>query len=789
MIVKNCYTSVACNRTPGALDWGDDGLIYYGASHSIAVYDPKFEGSAKIIRNLLGHKARINTVKKIRNVPSGTTVDLISGSDDGTCILWDSRSESNGLQYVLEGHKKGVTHVDGYYLEDKLIVASTSADCTVKLWTLQDDTFSCLQTMDLNTGYCFALKFSKLPGSSSLLLAIANDNDSITLWTGSVESKFVQVESLQGHSDWVRGLDVIEEPGSGDLILASSSQDSFIRLWRISYRKELVAQKDFELLSADESIVLEERTFTISDGSQSFHYAVALESVLQGHEGWVYGVDFNRSSTTKGSLNLLSSSIDKTLTIWTPSESGIWFESVRVGEVGGGTLGFYGGKFSPDGRSIIGHGFQGSLHLWHQDPENPSQWKPGTIIGGHFEAARDLVWEPRGEFLVSLSADQTTRIHGCWKPTSTWHEIARPQVHGYDMQCLCLLSRYRLASAAEEKIVRVFQAPGNFVENFRQLCGVNDDPEGSDILKTTPKGASVPSLGLSNKAVYSSDVEPEPDAKHVKDMYPEHYFTPSSLQSPPTEETLMQNTLWPEMQKLYGHGYEIYSLAVTSDGRWVASASRATSVEHAKILIWNTTTWKIAQKLTAHQLTVTQLAFSPDNTKLLAVSRDRTLSVFENIQPNDEGCDFKLVLHTDKKNGVHARIIWCCSWAPDSINFVTGSRDGKVVLWEQQKHPESEAVSYGSKSVLELKGESITSLAFAHRTIEQDRWLLAIGLETGVIHLYSVQQDWKPLTTLDRSFGHHLTVKRLAFRPRTDDQLQLASCGEDNFVKIYDILY
>ena len=35
---------------------------------------------------------------------------------------------------------------------------------------------------------------------------------------------------------------------------------------------------------------------------------------------------------------------------------------------------------------------------------------------------------------------------------TTWHEIARPQVHGYDMQCIALLGRYRLASGADEKV-------------------------------------------------------------------------------------------------------------------------------------------------------------------------------------------------------------------------------------------------------------------------------------------------------------------------------------------------
>lgn len=64
-------------------------------------------------------------------------------------------------------------------------------------------------------------------------------------------------------------------------------------------------------------------------------------------------------------MKILSSSLDKTIIIWEPDvSSGVWLESIRVGEVGGNTLGFYGSKFGPDGQSIMGHGYQGSFHLW-----------------------------------------------------------------------------------------------------------------------------------------------------------------------------------------------------------------------------------------------------------------------------------------------------------------------------------------------------------------------------------------------------------------------------------------
>lgn len=53
----------------------------------------------------------------------------------------------------------------------------------------------------------------------------------------------------------------------------------------------------------------------------------------------------------------------------------------------------------------------------------------------------------------------------------TWHEISRPQIHGYDMQCLAMVGRFQFVSGADEKVLRVFKAPRNFVENFANLVG------------------------------------------------------------------------------------------------------------------------------------------------------------------------------------------------------------------------------------------------------------------------------------------------------------------------------
>jgi hypothetical protein len=76
--------------------------------------------------------------------------------------------------------------------------------------------------------------------------------------------------------------------------------------------------------------------------------------------------------------------------------------------------------------------------------------------------------------------DQTTRIHAAL-PTDkgdkesmlSWHEVGRPQVHGYDLVGVVSLDQLRFISIADEKVARVFGAPRGFVQIMRGLDAVD----------------------------------------------------------------------------------------------------------------------------------------------------------------------------------------------------------------------------------------------------------------------------------------------------------------------------
>ena len=90
------------------------------------------------------------------------------------------------------------------------------------------------------------------------------------------------------------------------------------------------------------------------------------------------------------------------------------------------------------------------------------------------------------------------------------------------MQCIASLSATAFVSGAEEKILRTFQAPTTFVENAARL--LKDENHGKvnwkrrfskafsllQLLLSSPTtaaiGASVPSLGLSNRQVTATQI-------------------------------------------------------------------------------------------------------------------------------------------------------------------------------------------------------------------------------------------------------------------------------------------
>lgn len=71
------------------------------------------------------------------------------------------------------------------------------------------------------------------------------------------------------------------------------------------------------------------------------------------------------------------------------------------------------------------------------------------------------------------------------------------------MKCISMLTRYKYVSSAQEKVARVFGAPKAFYDSFTHISDITRDD--AKVVDKLPLGATVPVLGLSNKAVYEGE--------------------------------------------------------------------------------------------------------------------------------------------------------------------------------------------------------------------------------------------------------------------------------------------
>lgn len=661
-----------------------------------------------------------------------------------------------------------------------------------------------------------------------------------------------------------------------DLLLASASQDSYVRVWRISPSTD-GALKPGRTLSFTERALRQSRFLfslpapaaaaaAVDAAGPASYWEAKLDALLTGHDGWVYSVRWQPCKAGEPQpLALLSASMDRTMIVWSPDPAGtgVWIDSARVGEVGGTYIqGFFGGLWAPHGKRIMAHGFHGAFYCWDavEDESSssdagggaaaatestapaapaaptaavPTRWVATPGPTGHFSEARDLAWDPTGTYFVTVSDDQTARLFmpckAAGEQPASWHEVARPQVHGYDMRCAVFTAPHVLVTGSDEKVIRVFEAPGNFFEAAAALCNVAD----STVAKiatagaSMPMGASIPALGLSNKAIFKENgakgtAAAADGAAGAADGESDSFATPAGggggvgggdghlggvdgttrtaqatngvvlpyagrreVKAAPDEAHLVQNTLWPETQKLFGHGFELITLAANHAGTLVVSACKATSSEHAVLRVWSTSSWQEVYTLEGHKLTVTRAAFSPSDEWLVSGSRDRQICIYRRENAGDDeqaGGDggnaaaaaaavpqYTLVQTISK---AHDRIIWDVCWTPDSAFFATGSRDKTVTFWAP--NPETKAWVPAHKT--EKLGDSVTALDFAPTLALDGSYVLAVGFDQGSVVVYNAAAtaavDGTGMTTVVATASHAVdpslcppvTIKRLKWR-------------------------
>lgn len=723
---------IGLNRQTQVFAYGQ-GTLAYAAGTTVALWDPL--SSRGVTTTLKRHSAPVTAVAFIGNT-------MVSAGEDNQVLLW----QDHKVAKTVDIHRKSVTVLA--VADDHLFFILGATDKQMAVISPQGEV---LQVIELPF-YPLAIAITKV-SADNYVIAVGGTKHNIYIYGGAVGS-FAPLQQLPGHEDWVKCLS-FRSSGPEEWVLALGSQDRYIRLWRLQVGNAVAADDDSQLVL----LLNKQHKFTLGSGLDA---AFIFDALLVGHDDWISGLQWHPTRP-----ELLSASADTALMVWAlDAELGIWVPRHRMGELSikgaltatGLSGGFWGCLWlnDADGERVLTSGKTGSLRMYQMLGDSDT-FVPAPGVSGAIREVTSVKWSPQGDFVYATSLDQTTRLYA--SSNGRYREFGRPQIHGYDMVCLdnLLADGATFVSGGDEKVLRVFKMTLLMAKMLHNQCGI--DGLSADL----PTTAAVPVLGLSNKAETKAP-SPEAEADDTNETQEDVLAT---LEHPPLEDILQKYTLFPELEKLYGHGYEISCVAVHPSYQLIASACKSNLLKHAAIrLFLGAPDYQLVPTpLSGHTLTVTSLAWNPQGTHLLATLRDRLFSLWKLIDAAT--AQFELVLHNQK---AHTRIIWDGAWIDDT-RFLTCLRDKLVKMWS-----------------VSLPETAISSHSFAAPVTAIDTWQLThfvAGLELGDISVGTVNDSALQVTTeiadSDTPAGR---VNLVAFAP-TPAAMVVAAGSADHSVRVW----
>ncbi|MDJ0547443.1 MAG: serine/threonine-protein kinase [Microcystis sp. M53601_WE4] len=205
-----------------------------------------------------------------------------------------------------------------------------------------------------------------------------------------------------------------------------------------------------------------------------------------------------------------------------------------------------------------------------------------------------------------------------------------------------------------------------------------------------------------------------------------------------------------ELRTLTGHSMTVWSVAYSPDGRYLASGSLDKTIK-----IWEVATGKV-RTLTGHYMTFWSVAYSPDGRYLASGSSDKTIKIWETAT----GKELRTLAG-------HSKGVWSVVYSPDGRYLASGSSDKTIKIWEVATGQELRTLTGQSEGVL--------SVAYS-----PDGRYLASGIGDGAIKIWEVATV-RELRTPTR---HSEVVRSVAYSP---DGRYLASGSQDKTIKIWEV--
>ncbi len=529
---------------------------------------------------------------------------LAAGFDDGTIWMFDS-STGQRLTKPWRAHQGTASSL--VFASDGKRLFSAGEDKLVRAWNTDSDDLLGQAVGSPLTGHATAVR-ALAASPDGRYLASGSDDGTILLWdqkTGELVGP-----PLKEHSRAVTALAY----SSDSRMLLSGSDDQTVRLWDAKAARRLL------LLS----------------GAQKTVRAVSFVGKLAAAGDWDGNVLLWDVQTGKPQGKpLLGHGLSVTGLVAVPSgrllASASWDGDIR--------------KWQPDSGQPFGpplHPRQGSLQALLLGVDGRSVWTgndEGRLLQVELEERSPL--EQQAQVLSSELSSLAISPDGKWLAVGGW-----------------------------DKQIELFRVEPTGVRSDRMLRG----HDGSvSAVAFSPDGTLLASAGF-DKTLRVWDLATD----HAKVVWTGSELTNTMAFSPDGARLFAGGfdfavrafdvrSTKPVGSVLAGHSGAIWGISLSSDGKYLCSASQDQTVR-----VWNTSTFATHRVLAGHSRAVTDCRVLPDGDRLVSSSEDKTLRLWDLATGKTLGEPLRG--HTDR--------ITSLALSRDGLRAISASEDQTLRLWD-----------------------------------------------------------------------------------------------------------